>query len=213
MAAYADNENGVIPPFSSGVGDDKWRYGVTGWWYGSHPYYHPWVTYQVNYAAGRQYPLNLGKIYTDGYLGNVRALYCPAGKYADFMLATLLPRWSDPFGLSIRTGYNYNPNVKNTSVAGHGPDWGDLPAYTRLEDFPEKAPLTTDLITLWRPVDVAHQSGTPAWNLLYADGHVACRLSRAAFDYALSTVRASDGALNTGDNWEQLRTLLDKMQE
>jgi prepilin-type processing-associated H-X9-DG protein len=104
----------------------------------------------------------------------------------------------------MATGYNYNPHALNTSATGHGPDWGDQPAYTKLEQFGDTHPVVVDLLTLWRSVDVAHVTPSVGWNLLYADGHVEFKASRATYDYVLAKLST--------DDWQLFRTALNRLE-
>ncbi len=209
IAVYADDSNGIIPPFSPTVGDAAWRWSVSGWWAGTYPYYNPWVTFLSTYTNGGVYPLGLATLRRDGQIQDPKAFYCPSQTYPHFTYDTFAKAWlGNPTTLAINIGYNYNPHSKGEPT----PSRGDLPAYTRLEQFAPHQAVLTDLLTVWREVDIAHQSKEVGWNLLRADGSVKFAASRTAYDYVLTCRKADGITLNTGDDWRQFRTALDLLQ-
>ncbi len=64
--------------------------------------------------------------------------------------------------------------------------------------------IISDLLSTWRPEDVAHP---PGWNLLYADGHAELKRDKVTYDYVISP------ATQTGDDWRHFEHALDTLQD
>ena len=124
---------------------------------------------------------NLGIPYSKGFIRPSEMLYCPNQRdqrstraYYGYsrLWGSWIPDVSDESGSDfIRTGYMWNPWVKiDYNIGGSYPfSYEDK---LQLAKHPKNRPILMDLMT--RSQNYAHISGaTAAWNLAFADGHVA----------------------------------------
>ena len=209
ISIYGDDNADYVPPFYYAGGNTQPTskyYQLTGW----DDYFRPWMISYVasnNWPSGSGYiwPMSLGKLYADRLLPDPSVFFCPSQAYQDFVYypskpnpwGTLpFPQWIDRLGV----GYNYNPHRKNYG----GGQNGFYRAYETLRRFPDEKALACDLLTIWRPVDSAHDD---AWNLLFPDGHVGLKRSRDVLNYAIITVPG------TGDSWTAYEYCLDALQK
>ncbi|MCX7934590.1 MAG: DUF1559 domain-containing protein, partial [Planctomycetota bacterium] len=184
---YALDNNDYVPPFCRDIKETSYYQFPWGSW--EWPYYHPWVTIYAwpNAGGTAPGPRNLALLRLLRYIEDARLFYCPSMTWYEFKYpGAAADYWSSlppPTNVCIIAGYNYNPH--RNSTGGHSADWGDYPKYRRVTAFPANRCLALDLITIWRPQDVAHKPPQPGWNLSYMDGHARFVVSDPIYQYVV----------------------------
>ena len=204
---YGEDNSDYVPPFCRDIKEASYYQFPWGGW--EWPYYHPWVTLIAWPSAGGTVPgpRNLALLRSLKYVNDARLFYCPSMTWHEFKYpgapGDYWPSLPPPSNVWILLGYNYNPH--RNSTGGHSADWGDYPKYRRIAAFPSRKCLAVDVITAWRPKDVAHQPPQPGWNLSYIDGHARFVVSDVIYQYVTTM-------LNTGDDWRTLEAALDPLE-
>jgi prepilin-type N-terminal cleavage/methylation domain-containing protein len=101
-----------------------------------------------------------GLLFSSGTLTNPRVLLCPSQKSDSFNGSS----WATPFGkvagVTYRPSYNFQPYHTAGKVA-----------YPKLTQLTNNVFLANDIIQNDTELAHAGDSGTPLWNVVYADGH------------------------------------------
>ena len=141
-------------------------------------------------------PQNLALLWTQKYVPNPVAFYCPGARantffnYDDFPKPFLTPLSSG----SWRSSYLYNPHYALAQPGNSGS--AKLTAYPKITKFPRNKALLLDMAVA--AAYVSHYGGgerIPSWNVAFVDGHVVHGKSKTIYDQMLQR-----GACNTSSN-------------
>ncbi len=208
LAMY-DQDMERLPPYYDRWGRDEQTYETT--------HLEPWITYVAYHqderdAGGEMIPLQLGLLYSSGYLEMPEVFYCPAqaglatGEVYSFRYYTADGRY--PWGThvpvkasgqaddKIRTSYNYWLHGERSLL--------ELSA----------RPVALDHIQHWNSLGHRTADGEPAGiNALFGDGHVSFSGGRRLFDPALWNGGAEAGPWDgPGNSVELFVGILDLLE-
>lgn len=75
--------------------------------------------------------------------------------------------------------------------------------YRTVAEFPTDQPLLLDLLTIWRPDDVAHMDYSAGWNTLMIDGSVRFRGDDATLEFVRLKLAQYPESASASSNWDQ----------
>ena len=120
--------------------------------------------------------VGLGQLFTGKYLSVQGVFYCPdAVEDPTFGINAGTKPWPQ-IDDKYRSSYSYMPYYNNTTIFGYGTGLTTViakdQAFPKLNRYPNTKLLAMDLVDT--QADVCHKGGRkqPAWNCLFADGHV-----------------------------------------
>jgi prepilin-type N-terminal cleavage/methylation domain-containing protein len=162
------------------------------------------------FDQGNETVYHAGRLYKKKFLTTGQAAYCPAN-YEDrsFGWDTFKENWPMINGVKYRSDYVYNPHWSQRP-SSNPPE--RLLAFPKLSKFPHTRILAGDIMRSQAFTSHKNRGVRPAWNLLYADGHVTPVISKVVWDQMKIQGDFDSGSNNTGQKWNILENYRDMLE-